>query len=151
MLVIFHFRFVLAAAALLRRLHYDFVDSDRRRRRVGRLPAVASVPAGRRVRDRSAGADVPHDGARTRQTGAERPDRPVQVVPVRERHRVPDPRHADRAQGQRLFRRLPDPGTRARHRRRRRRVVRPGAAGLANVGLQRDAGEWLAVISLSNV
>lgn len=106
------------------------------------MPAVAAtVPAGRRLRDRGARADVPHDGARTRQAGPEPADGPVQAVSVRERHVVPDPGHADRAQGQRLFRRLPDPGPRPRHRRRRRRVVRPGAAGLANAGLQRDAGE----------
>lgn len=98
------------------------------------------VRPGRRVQGRIAGAHVRHDGARPRRRGAELAG-PVPPGPVRQRHVVPGPRHAHRAPAQRLLRRVPDRGPRARRRPERRRVVRPGAGRLQDPGLQRRARE----------
>lgn len=94
-----------------------------------------SAADGRRIRVRGAGAHLSHDGAGPRRGG---PDLggPVPDRYVRERHGVQDPRHADRAQSQRLLRRVRDRGPRPRVRRQRCRVVRSSAAGFADPRLQ---------------
>lgn len=121
-----------------RRLRDDSPRGCGRRRPLGgRLSCAA---ARRRLRVRRAGAGVPDHGAGARQGGPKHA-RPVPDFPVGEQHFVQGPRHADRAQGQRLLRRVSDRGPRSRVRRGRRRLVCPSAAGLADAGLQRSPCE----------
>jgi len=116
---------------------YQPARRRRRRRPGGRLLFDARCP---RLRVRRAGAHVSHHDPGSRQ-GGPGVCRPVQDRTVGERHVVKDPRHPNRAAAQRLLHRVPDRGPSARNRRGCRRVVRPGAAGLADARLQRSGRE----------
>lgn len=109
----------------------------RRRRPGGRLLFDARRP---RLRVRRARAHVSHHDPGSRQ-GGPGVRRPLQDRTVGERHVVEGPRHPDSAEAQRLLHRVPDRGPSARNRRGCRRVVHPGAAGLADARLQRSDRE----------
>lgn len=95
-----------------------------------------------RLRIRRAGADVSHHDPGSRQSGSG-VCRPVQDRGVGERHVLEGSRHPDGAPAQRLLHRVPGRGPNARDRRGCRRIVRPGAAGLADARLQRSDREYI--------
>jgi len=113
-----------------------------RGRRVRHPGGLLLFDVGRpRLRVRRARADVPHHDPGSRQGGSG-VGRPVPDRAVRERHVVKSPRHPHRAAAERLLHRVPDRGPSARNRRGRRRIVRPGAAGLSDARLQRSDREY---------
>lgn len=91
---------------------------------------------------RRTGADVSHHDPGSRQSGSG-VCRPVQDCGVGERHVLEGSRYPHGAAAQRLLHWVPGRGPNVRNRRRCRRIVRPGAAGLADARLQRSDREYI--------